>query len=430
MSTKGQPHFRYSLLLKEIDNLRSTEGVMSVGLALIHLGGMDEVNETFGYLGGDKVLKEFAVRLTGIVGHKGSTFEIGGTSFALLIENPINEADAVKGAEKIAQAAADPVPIGTGKAQVEAQIGISMFPEPAATAEELLRQCELAIALARENDETYRIFTRDLLQPDGFATKSWFDVDKAIKQQEFEVHYQPKIALRSGRLIGTEALIRWQSPRAGTIPPGYFLPDITSTDGVRMTLRYVLDNALDCAKGWLDKLPEFSMAVNLAPNNLRDSELVNVVETMLELKKFPANHLILEVSEETLIDADELILAQLSSLREIGIRIAVDDYGKGHLGMTHLRNLPIDQLKLDDSFVASITADEKDRRLVGALIQMADALGLEIVAEGIENADIMQALIAAGCEVGEGYHFARPMNSAEFEKEWIDKFSRSPAESA
>ena len=171
-------HFRFSLLLREIDNMRVADGVSTVALALIQLDGMDEVNERFGYLGGDKVLKEFAVRLAGVVGHRGCTFEIGGTSFALLIQNPIHEGDAVSGAEKIAKAASDPVTIGTGKARVHARMGISLLPDPAASAEELLRQCEIALAKARENGETYRIYTMNLAEPEGYATKSWFDVNR------------------------------------------------------------------------------------------------------------------------------------------------------------------------------------------------------------------------------------------------------------
>jgi diguanylate cyclase (GGDEF)-like protein len=430
MVTKAQPHFRYSLLLKEIDNMRSTDGVMSVALALIHLDGMDQVNESFGYLGGDKVLKEFAVRLSAIVGHRGSMFEIGGTSYALLIENPKNEADAARGAEKIAKAAADPVAIGTGKAQVTAKMGISMFPNPAATAEELLCQAEIAIDQARQSGDAYRVFTPDLSAADGFSTKSWFDVNKAIKQHEFEIHYQPKIDLRSGRPIGTEALIRWKSPQSGTIRPGYFLPNITSPEGVRMTLLFMLDNSLDCAARWLEKLPDFSLAVNLAPNNLKDPELAGIIKSTLEIKKFPADRLILEVLESVLIEEDEMVINQLSSLREIGVRIAIDDFGKGNLGLMRLRSLPIDQLKIDKDFIESIASNEMDRRLVGAVIQMADALGLEVVAEGIENAEAMQTLIAAGCEVGEGYHFCQPLSESEFEKEWVEKFSRSSAESA
>jgi diguanylate cyclase (GGDEF)-like protein len=430
MSKHEVSHFRFSLLLREIDSMRVTEGVSTVAMALIQLDGMDEVNERFGYLGGDKVLKEFAVRLAGVVGHRGRTFEIGGRSFALLIQNPLHEGDAVSGAEKIAKAASDPVSIGTGKARVHARMGISLLPDPALTAEELLRQCEIALAKARSNGETYRIFTPNLAEPDGYATKSWFDVETAIKQGEFELHYQPSIDLRSGTLTGTEALIRWQSPRAGTIPPGYFLPDITSLEGVRTMLQYVLDVSLKSAAKWIDAIPGFRLAVNLAPKSVTDPELVGVVSELLEKWNFPADRLTLEVSEESLHDNLDAAIVQFGKLHNRGVRIAIDDFGVGHLGIADLKRLPVDQLKIDKSFVVPIPSNEKDRRLVGALIQLAHALDLEVVAEGIEDADIMQTLLAIGCEKGEGYHFSRPIPEADFARQWIEKFSRSPAVSA
>jgi diguanylate cyclase (GGDEF)-like protein len=430
MSNHEITHFRFSLLLREIDSIRVSEGVSTIAMALIQLDGMDEVNERFGYLGGDKVLKEFAVRLAGVVGHRGRTFEIGGRSFALLIENPLHEGDAVSGAEKIAKAASDPVSIGTGKARVHARMGISLLPDPAVTAEELLRQCEIALTKARENGETYRIFTPNLSEPEGYATKSWFDVEAAIKQGEFELHYQPSIDLRSGKLTGAEALIRWQSPRAGTIPPGYFLPDITSLEGVRTMLQYVLDVSLQNAAKWIEAIPGFRLAVNLAPKSVTDPELVNVVVSMLEKWNFPADRLTLEVSEDSLEENTEAAIVQFSKLRKRGIRIAIDDYGNGQVGIGVLKRLPVDQLKIDKSFVVPIPSNEKDRRLVGAMIQLAHALDLEVVAEGIEDSDIMQTLLAIGCEKGEGFHFSRPIPGPEFTDQWVKKFSRSSAASA
>jgi diguanylate cyclase (GGDEF)-like protein len=429
MSTDEVSHFRFSLLLKEIDNMRVRPGVSTIALALIQLDGMEEINERFGYLGGDKVLKEFAVRLAGVVADRGRTFEITGTSFALLIENPLHEGDAVSGAERIAKVASEPVQIGSGKARVHARMGISLLPDPAANAEELLRQCELALSKARNRGETYRVFTPDLVQS-GDISKSWFDVDEAIKQGEFELHYQPKIDLRSGNLIGAEALIRWQSPQAGTIPPSYFMPDIRSTEGVRNMLRFVLMSSFRTASDWVEKIPNFALGVNLAPKNVIDSELFDVIDTALEETGFPANRLVLEVTEEILAGNLDFIQVQFNKLRARGIRIAVDDFGTGHMSLSSLKELPVDQLKIDKSFVVPSPSNETDRRIVAALVQLAHAVDLEVVAEGIEDADIMQTLISIGCETGEGFHFSRPIPAENFESEWIARFDRARAEIA
>jgi len=428
MQNHEESHFRFSLLLREIENLRYKEGVSTIALALIQLDGMEEINERFGYLGGDKVLKEFAVRLAGVVGHKGLTFEISGTSFALLLENPLHEGDAVSGAEKIATVAADPVRIGTGKASIHARMGISLLPDPAATPEELLRQCEIALSQARRRGETYRVFTPSLM--DGLSpgnsrgARSWFDVDEAIQQGEFELHYQPRINLRSGRLTGGEALIRWQSPRAGTIPPSYFMPEVASTESARAMLGFVLNSALGTAQEWIARMPEFTLAVNLAPINVFDPELQQVVEQELEHWEFPADHLFLEISEEVFEQDEEAAIVALTKLRDRGVRIALDDFGTGHFRLASLKSLPIDQIKIDKSLVMPIPSNETDRRIVGALIQLAHAVDVEVVGEGVEDDDIMQALLAIGCEAGEGYHFSRPAPAEVFTQEWITRFER------
>ena len=368
--------------------LFTRKDVSTVALALIQLDGMEEINERFGYLGGDKVLREFAVRLAGVVGHKGLTFEISGTSFALLLENPLHEGDAVSGAEKIANVAADPVRIGTGKASVHARMGISLLPEPAATPEELLRQCEIALSQARHRGETYRVFTPHLADSpssgNGRGGKSWFDVNEAIRQGEFELHYQPRINLRSGRLTGAEALIRWQSPNAGTIPPSYFMPDVTSTESVRAMLDFVLNSALENTREWVTRVPDFTLSVNLAPGNVLDPELQQIVERALERWEFPPDRLFLEISEAVLEEDEDAAVVALTRLRDRGVRIALDDFGTGHFRLSSLKNLPLDQIKIDKSLVIPIPSNETDRRLVGALIQLAHAVDIEVVAEGLK----------------------------------------------
>jgi EAL domain-containing protein (putative c-di-GMP-specific phosphodiesterase class I) len=195
-------------------------------------------------------------------------------------------------------------------------------------------------------------------------------------------------------------------------------------------LQYVLDASLQNAAKWIDAIPGFRLAVNLAPKSVTDPELVNVVVDMLEKWNYPADRLTLEVSEESLGTNTDAAIVQFGKLRNRGVRIAIDDFGTGQLGIADLKRLPVDQLKIDKSFVVPIPSNELDRRLVGAMIQLANALDLEVVAEGIEDSDIMQALLAIGCEKGEGYHFGRPIPEAEFASRWIEKYSRSPAKSA
>lgn len=416
-------HYRFSLLLREIDNLRFADGVSTVALVLIQIDNMDEINQRFGYLGGDKVLREFALRTSELSDDRSFAFEITGTSFALLLQNPLHEGEAVGGAEKIVRVADDPIIIGSRGAQVSVRMGISMLPEPAATAEELLRQCELALYEARTRGESHCVFTPDI--SDATITQSWFDIEAAIKQGEIDLHYQPKMNLRTGRLIGAEALSRWQSPDAGEIAPGFFLPDVQHLHGDRALFGYVLDTALQRARAWVDQIPDFEIAVNLAPGNLSDKRLCGLVKDALARSSFPPRQLILEVNESVLTRNFEANLAGLNLLRGIGVRTSIDDFGTGFSSLTHLKAVPVNELKIDESFIANISTDRTDRQIAASVIQLAHALDWVVVAEGIESAEVMQTLLAMGCEVGHGFHFSEALDAEEFERQWVDRFARA-----
>ena len=416
-------YYRYSLLLREIDNLRFADGVSSVALILIQIDNMDEINHQFGYLGGDKVLRDFASRVTELSDESRLAFEITGTSFAMLLQNPQHESQAIAGAQAVATASEDPILIGSRRAQVSVCMGISMLPEPASTAEELLRQCELALYEARTRGEFYRVFTPDIA--DATITQSWFDIEAAIKQGEIDLHFQPKINLRTGRLIGAEALSRWQRPTAGEIASGYFLPDVQHLHGDRALFGYVLETALKQARIWVDRIPDFEIAVNLAPGNLGDKRLCGLVKDALTRSGFSPRQLILEVNESVLTRNYESNLSTLNLLRGIGVRTSIDDFGTGFSSLTHLKSIPANELKIDESFIANISTDQTDRQIVASVIQLAHALDWVVVAEGIENAQVMETLLAMGCEVGHGFHFSEALNVEDFESQWIDRFDRA-----
>jgi len=427
VTSYDSPHFRYSLLLREIDNLRSAEDVSKIALVLIKLDGLREVNERFGYLGGDKVLEETAIRVANVARDQDQTFEISGTSFALLIRNPQNESHAILAAQKIAKVAAVPVVIGAKRTRVKARMGISMLPDRAVDAEELLRQCETALGEARNRDESYMVCNSDSLYAQDTILSTHFDLTNALEQGQMELYYQPKIFLRSGRLAGAEALIRWQSPRDGAILPSYFMPALENTQAMHALFWFVLNSALRCAADWVKRIPDFTIAVNVAPDNLEDPDFAEIVANVLQIWNFPARQLLLEITETTVMRDTGENLAMLNKLKKMDIRMAIDDFGTGYSSMAYLKDLPVDELKIDQSFVKRVQAEETSRRIVGSIIQLGQAVGLEVVAEGIENADVLKALLAMGCDAGQGYHFARPMPASEFETDWIAKFGRTAA---
>jgi diguanylate cyclase (GGDEF)-like protein len=392
---------------------------------LIQLSGLEQVNGRFGYLGGDKVLEEFTRRLNGIARQQDRVFEVNGRTFALLIHNPLHEGHAVLAADKVARAATDPVAIGAGRARVRARIGISLLPEPARSGEELLRQCELALDVARSRDEPYVLFTPSLLAaPETGSHYTWFDVEEALKAGEFEIFYQPQVDLQSGRLVGAEALVRWQNPRAGYVAPGHFMPAIEHSQGIRALLWFVLNSALRQAAGWAERLPGFGVAVNLAAGNLADPDLVDVVDNALNVWSLPAAQLTLELTESSLMQNPAAGARVMGRLRGLGARTSIDDFGTGYSSLAYLRDLPADELKIDRAFVARVAGAGRDRDLVASMVQLAHAVKLKVVAEGIEQPATLASLSAMGCELGQGYFFGAPMAARDFEDLWISRGGR------
>jgi diguanylate cyclase (GGDEF)-like protein len=413
-------HFRYSLLLREIDAMRAADGASTVALMLIQLSGLEEVNGRFGYLGGDKVLEEFARRLAGVARAQDRTFEVNGRTFALLVHNPLHEGHAVLAAEKVARAAAEPVTIGSGRAHVKARIGISLLPDPAKTGEDLLRQCEIALVVARSRDEPHVLFTASLLDAGDSGTRhTWFDVEEALKAGEFELFYQPKIHLGTGRLAGAEALVRWQNPQSGYIAPGRFMPAIENSESIRALLWFVLNSALRQAASWAEISPGFAVGVNLAAGNLDDADLVDLVENAIDVWSLPPAQLILELTESSLMRNPEASTRTLARLRGLGARTSIDDFGTGYSSLAYLRDLPADELKIDRSFVSRIAAGDRDHNIVASIIQLAHAVQLEVVAEGVEQQATLSALATMGCDIGQGFHFGPPVSAPEFEERWI-----------
>lgn len=411
---------RYSPLLSAIDAARSRSGTTGMALLLVRLTGLASVNRRFGYAGGDQVLDAMVQRLHALARERDQVFMIDGRSFALLVDNPVHEGHAILAADRVARLATEPVAIGAVHARVRAHIGISRWPGFAGNAEELLQQCELALAAARRRAEPYVLYAPTLAAasaPAGHYT--WFDVEEALKRDEFEVFYQPQVSLRTGQLAGAEALVRWRRPQEGYVSPEQFLPAIENSQGVRAVLWFVLNSALRQAAVWSAALPGFNVSVNLAAGNLADPELADIVGDAINVWSPPAGQLTLELTESSLIENPRASARTMGELRELGVRMSIDDFGTGYSSLAYLRDLPVDELKIDRSFVARMPASSRDRDLVASIIQLAHAVGLEVVAEGIEEQAVQAVLAGLGCELGQGFLFGRPMAAREFEQAWV-----------
>lgn len=412
--------YRYALLLREIDALRADAGTTAVALVLIQLDGLGEINRRFGFLAGDRVLAEFAGRMAGVGREQDRVVPVHGTRFALVIHNPLHEGHAVLGADKVARVAAEPFMIGGQRARVRVRMGISLLPQPARGADELLAQCEIALRAARTRDEAYMVYTDGLCAAAGAPTHAWFDIEQALQQGEFAMHFQPKVELRSGALYGAEALVRWNNPEVGQLSPGSFIAAIEQTQEIRALLWFALNASLRQSSGWLARCPDFRVAVNVATGNLEDSDLVALTADALKVWSFPPEQLVLEVTESALMRDTRAAVEVLSALRGLGVRVSIDDFGTGYSSLAWLKSLPADELKIDRSFITGIADDETDRRIVESVISLGHAVQLKVVAEGIETEAVRDTLVALGCDIGQGYLYSPPLPPESFGEQWID----------
>ncbi|MGI9329339.1 MAG: putative bifunctional diguanylate cyclase/phosphodiesterase, partial [Gammaproteobacteria bacterium] len=420
MSAVHAPRLSYSLLLREIDNLAAAPGVRSLGMILIGLTGLRAVNDGHGYAVGDQLLEDFGRRLTGIARPQDKVIQVNGTTFVLLIRNPAHKGHVVLAAERIIRETRVAVDLPVGSLRLSAHLGIALMPESATDADSLLRQCELAAKESQERKQSYTVYENELGATRGDSCEHLaFDLDEVLKRNELELYYQPKIELRTGRIAGAEALVRWNSPTEGLVSPSAFLPAVEGSRGIHALFAFTLKAALRCTHDWSKRIPGFKMAVNMSPGNLEDPDLLQAISDSLGVWALEPDQLVLEITETALMRDAHTSALKLEDLHALGVHLAIDDFGSGHAGLAYLRNLPADELKIDQSFISPVLSSERDRRIVGSVIQLAHAVNMGVVAEGIENAEVMQVLQSMDCDIGQGFHFGAAIPADQFEAQWV-----------
>lgn len=274
------------------------------------------------------------------------------------------------------------------------------------------------------------MYSDDLAASGAGESRADFDIHEALDKSELEMHFQPKVYLDSRQLAGAEALIRWNHSREGVLPPAAFLPGVERGRGIHALFGFSLNAALRQACGWSRRVPGFAMAVNLSPGNLDDPYMIDAVADALGVWGLDPDRLILEITETALMRDPRASAARLQALHELGVRLAIDDFGTGHASLAYLRDLPADELKIDRSFIAPMLTSERDRRIVASVIQLAHAVNMKVVAEGIEDGEVARILQDMGCEVGQGYYFGRAVPADRFATDWVSKLEAAAADAS
>lgn len=385
--------------------------VRRAALLLIDLDRFKEVNDTLGHHVGDLLLTEVGVRLREALRNDDLVARLGGDEFAVLLPSVRDEEEAIAIARKIGDVIAAPFEIESSELRMEASIGIALHGWHGDTVTDLLLSADMAMYSAKTSNTGYVVFDRDRSSQERRPLALLGDLREAIDQRALTLHYQPKVDLATNEVCGVEALLRWNHPTRGNIAPSEFVPVAERTGLIHPLTAFVLAEALAQCRRWMDDGIELPVAVNVSTRNVLDVSFVGNVRTALELARVPAELLELEVTESTIMDDPSRAQRVLEELRMIGVRIAIDDFGTGYSSLAYLRVLPVDHLKIDRSFVMDMISTPSNGVIVRSAVQLAQNLGLSVIAEGVETQEAMEQLAALGCDAAQGYHLSRPVSA-------------------
>jgi diguanylate cyclase (GGDEF)-like protein len=397
----------------------------STAVMILDLDRFKEVNDTLGHSQGDDLLCQVAQRIRATVRADDTVARLSGDEFAVLLPGTGTH-EALALADRLTGELHRSFVIGSVTVDVETSIGVAASAQPDA-ADALLRGADIAMHAAKEAKTGAVLYSPDMHTGDAGRLQLLGDLRRALDAgDQLALHYQPKIDLGSGVVCGAEALLRWNHPVRGAVSPAEFIPIAETTGLINRLTVCVLRHAIGQARAWLDDGNPVTIAVNLSSRCLLDPTLVEQVTGLLHEFGLPPTLLRLEVTETAVMANPALALATLTRLHDLGIKLSIDDFGTGYSSMSYLKRLPIDELKVDRSFVAGMDSDRDDAALVRGTIDLGHNLGLTVVAEGVETAAHVAALRKLGCDVAQGYHYARPMPAAAFTG-WLRQQTARPA---
>jgi diguanylate cyclase (GGDEF)-like protein len=389
-----------------------------VAVIVLDLDRFKEVNDALGHECGDSLLTMIGPRLSAALRTSDTVARLGGDEFGILLEGMHAPEEAIAVAQKITDALVTPFEVDEMELEVSASLGIAMFPQDAVDADALLRHADVAMYSAKEANTRFDVyvaeedrFTADRLRIVG-------DLRRAIDGDVLSMHFQPKVEVATGRLIGVEALARWDDAERGSIPPDVFIPLAEHTGLIRRLTSKMVESAISQCRRWVDLGLEIPIAVNLSARDLLDEDLPVEIEMLLARYDIPASLLELEITEGSIMDQPALAIGSLDRLSAMGVALAIDDFGTGYSSLGYLQRLPVNTLKIDRSFVLHLCTNENDAVIVRSTVELGHNLGLLVVAEGVEDGETLKRLAEMECDVAQGYHVARPMPALAFEH-WI-----------
>ncbi|HJV45957.1 MAG TPA: EAL domain-containing protein [Bacillota bacterium] len=398
--------------LRDAAELQSSFSIM-----FLDIDYFKSINDTLGHDKGDMVLKQVAARLSLCIRKGDMVSRNGGDEFTILLEKSVQRDEAKSIAERVLQSFKQPFDILGKKFLISPSIGVALYPHDGKTADDLLKHADIALYYVKKHGKANYAFyspTMDVRSLEQISLEN--ELRLAIEKEQFILHYQPKINMKTGQIIGIESLVRWNHPQLGLIPPSDFIP-LTEETGLILPIgEWILRTACIQNKKWQEQgLIFIPISVNLSALQFQHEHFVDEIQCILNETGLEPQWLEFELTESVLIDQSSDTLVKLQRLKQMGIKLSLDDFGTGYSSLSYLKKFPVDTIKIDSSFIRDLNQDKYDLALVTAIISMADALGLNVIAEGIETEQQLSILIQKGCKEGQGFLFSRPLQVEHIE---------------
>jgi diguanylate cyclase (GGDEF)-like protein len=382
----------------------------------IDLDRFKVINDTLGHEAGDRLLLEMAKRLTHTVRSSDVVARLGGDEFVVLVQEVSEPKQVAAVARKILAALVQPLSMNQQEVRMTASIGICMYPGDAQDEQSLMKNADIAMYRAKEDGKNnYKYYSEEINVHSFEKLALETSLRRGLERDEFLLHYQAKLDLRTGAITGVEALVRWKHPDLGMVPPGQFIPLAEETGLIVPIGKWVLRTACAQVVDWQRRgLPSMRMAVNLSARQFADDSLVADIEAVLSETAIAPDLLELELTESMVIQNTERAGRVLADIKRLGVRLAIDDFGVGYSSLSHLKRFPIDTLKVDRSFIRDIPADPEDKAITEAIIAMGKSLSLTVVAEGVETLEQQEFLREHACDEMQGFYFSKPIPADQF----------------
>lgn len=386
----------------------------NIGLLLIDLNNFKHINETLGHDKGDQLLKQVSDRFLENIDHGETLSRLGGDEFILIAPNS-DQATAVERAKSLLAILETPFNIDDTEIAINASIGASIYPEHGKDISNLLRHADQAMYGAKNNMNGVHVYDPDSDDTSVGQLTMSADLRKALEEDQFELHYQPKLTIKNNKLIGAEALGRWTHPVRGFVPPNIFIGALEQTGLIHQYTIWVVEAALKQINEWKDNGHSIKVSVNISTQNLMNPDFLTAVENLTE-QYGSANKLVFEITENLFLSEYDRLSEILIRIRKLGISLSIDDFGTGYSSLSRLKKLPVTELKIDRSFVMDMASDLDDEAIVKSTIDLGHNLGLIVVAEGVETDEVYERLGQLGCDTAQGFLISKPLPACEFDK--------------